>query len=237
MGVGRTKTILTTIQQVRDSQQSVREYFETHTLPFSRVQYYKYSKILRAQGEAGLRDQREDGNYRKITESIQEYMKIKIEEDPSISSRELQQGIVKKYRTKITKATVNYFRKSNGMKRVRPSGEAECRGQGSGGGEILTSLAFHSGILDMLTTTIVERIEEARTSTSFAGGTGTKEDHPRFRHKGRFTREYNQLKSVRESRFQSIEQKIPRKNYSSMDVLQRSQRTIARYNLALLCLP
>ncbi len=89
----------------------------------------------------------------------------------------------------------------------------------------------------MLTRTIVTRLEEVRQSPSFRPEKGNGKDHPRSRNQGRFTKEYNQLKSVRESRFKSIEEKIPKKNFSTMDVFRRSEKTLSRYNLALLCLP
>jgi hypothetical protein len=83
----------------------------------------------------------------------------------------------------------------------------------------------------------VNRIDELRKSPSFKPKKGTRKDHLKFRDQGRFTREYNQLKSVRERRFKSIEEKIPKKNFSTMDIFCRTEKTISRYNLALLCLP
>ena len=237
MGEGRTEAILSAIEQIGNSELSVREYFATNPVPFSRVQYYTYCKVLKEHGEAGLRDGRENGNYRKVTQAMREYLRFRTQEDPSISEGELREAIEKRFRTTISKATLNNLRRSEGMRREKPPPKTEgIRGR-SGGGEILTSLAFYSGILDVLTKTIMGRIDEVRESPSFRAKKGTGKDHPWSREKGRFTREYNQLKSVRESRFKSIEEKIPKKNFSSMDVFRRSKQTISRYNLALLCLP
>ena len=40
IGAERTETILTIITQIETSRRPVREYFETHDVRFSRVQYY-----------------------------------------------------------------------------------------------------------------------------------------------------------------------------------------------------
>ena len=240
MGEERTEAILATIRQVENSGQSVREYFETHDAGFSRVQYYAYRKALKERGEAGLSDKRKAGNYRKVTQEIREYLRMRVEENPSISERELREAIEKRFKTTISKATLNNLRKSEGLQREHPDPKtAQSVGirRSSGGGEIFTSLVFYSGILEVLTATIVNRLEEVRQSRSFKPEKGTGKDHPRSRNHGQFTREYNQLKSVRVSRFKSIEEKIPKKNFSTMDVFRRSEETLSRYNLALLCLP
>ena len=206
-------------------------------MPFSRVQHYTYRKVLKECGEAGLRDKRKDGNYRKVTQAMRDYLRTRMQEEPSISERELREAIEKRFRTTISKATLNNLRRSEGMQREKLPAKREPIRRRSGGGEILMSLVFYSGILDILTKTIMSRVDEVRESPSFRPKKGTGKDHPRSREQGRFTKEYNQLKSVRESRFKSIEQKIPKKNFSTMDVFRRSEKTIARYNLALLCLP
>lgn len=236
----RTKIILKTIEKIQNSGQSIREYFATQSVPFSRVQYYAYCKTLKEHGKAGLSDKRKDGNYRKVTQSIRDYVRLKLQEKPSISWRELQDAIKKQFRATISKATLNNLRISEGIPREKSSAmtkKTECIHQRSGGGEILTSLALSSGIIDVLTRTIVNRLDEVRKSSLFRPKNETGKDHPRYRVQGRFTKKYNQLKSVRENRFKSIEYKIPKKNFSTMDIFQRTKKTISRYNMALLCLP
>lgn len=236
MGEGRTE-ILTAIRQIENSNLSVREYFATNPTPFSRVQYYAYRKALKEHGEAGLIDKRRNGNYRKVTQEMRDYMKVRMQEEPSISEGELREAIEKRFGTAVSKATLNNLRRSEGMQREKLTAKEQPLGRRSGGGEILTSLIFHSGILDVMTKTIMSRIDEVRESSSFKPKKGIGKDHPQSREKGRFTSEYNQLKSVREGRFKSIDEKIPKKNFSTMDVFRRSEETISRYNLALLCLP
>ncbi|MCP4109764.1 MAG: hypothetical protein GY749_30320 [Desulfobacteraceae bacterium] len=65
-----------TVQKIKGSDLSVSKYFETNDVPFSRVQYYKYLKIMKKYGEEGLRDKRGDGNYTKLTPRIKDYWKF-----------------------------------------------------------------------------------------------------------------------------------------------------------------
>ena len=233
----RVKQILATIQDIQSSRQSVSAYFETHSVGFSRVQYYNYLKIMKQHGEAGLRDKRRDGNNRRLTQDIADYVRVEVRADATVSAAVLQGKIEGEFEKTISRSTLSDFRKSEKLTRERIAVKEQCSSGPSGGGEILTSLAFSSGIIDLLTKTIVRRRGELRKSSLFSPDEGARKDHPRYRVKGRFTKEYNQLKSVRESRFKSIDEKIPGKNYSSMDIFKKSERNISRYNLALLCLP
>ena len=236
MGEERIKEILSTIRRIKDSGQSVNSYFRTSTVPFSKAQYYNYLKCLQEYGENGLRDQREKGHNRKLTENIKTYITICVEEQPSISSSEIGMKIQKRFEATISRSSINDFRKSRELVRQPPS-KKESESQRSGGGEILTSLAFFTGIIESITGVIVERIKEVRKSSSYIGSQSMKKDHPSLRMQGKFTTEYNRLESVRKNRFKSIDEKIPKKNYSSMSVFRMSEKTILRYNLALLCLP
>jgi len=233
----RIQNILEIIQKIKDSEKSVSSYFRTTSnVPFSKAQYYNYLKCLKRYGEEGLKDNRRDGNNRKLTQRIKDYIDICIKEKPSISASRLRMKIQKQFDTDISKSSINDFRKSKGLPR-QPLKEKKYESKRSGGGEILTSLAFFSGILEVFTKTIVERTDEVRKSPSFNRSQTMGKDHPAFRVQGKFTREYNQIKSVRKNRFKSIDEKIPKKNYSSMNIFRTSEKTISRYSLALLCLP
>jgi len=232
----RVQKILINIQSIRESNLSVKKYFETNSVPFSRVQYYNYCKILNKYDEEGLRDKREDGNSTKLTQSIKDYIRITAKNDQYISTKELKCKIQEEFKTDISKSSLNAFRKSKGLTRKRPEKTTEYKKQHSGGGEIITGLAFFSGIIDLFTKTIMERLNEVRQSETFLKRK-KKKDHPRFRVDGKFTREYNQLKTVREHRFKSIDEKIPKKNFASMNIFRMSEEVTSRYNLALLCLP
>lgn len=215
----------------------MREYFKTNTVPFSEAQFYNYCRILKKYGEQGLYDKRQDGNSTKLTQTIKDYIKFTVKEDKSISSSRVAEKIQKEFKTKISRQSINNFRKSVGLIRESPSKENQYQRQASGGGEIITSLAFYTQLIDLFTQTILKCINEAMQLPSFEEAKIFQKDYPEYRFKGKFTPSYNKLKSVRENRFKSIDEKIPKKNLSSMKIFQMSERTMSRYNLALLCLP
>lgn len=229
--------ILYTINKIKKSTLSVREYFKTNTVPFSEAQFYNYCNILKKYGEEGMYDKRQDGNSTKLIQPIKDYIKFTVKEDKSISSSQVAEKIQKEFKTKISRQSINNYRKSVGLIRESPSKENQYQRQESGGGEIITSLALYTNLIDVFTQTIQKCVNEVKQLASFEEAKGFKKDYPEYRCKGKFTLHYNKLKSVRENRFKSIDEKIPKKNLSSMKVFQMSERTMSRYNLALLCLP
>jgi len=229
--------ILSTIQKIKDSKQPVIAYFKENSVPFSRVQYYSYCKTLQKYGEEGLRDERKDGNYTKLTGRIKDYIVSTVKENRSIPSFQLTSKILNQFDVEISESSLNNFRASVSLTRLPAPKEEKYERLKSGGGEILTCLAFFTHIIDLYSRTIVERVNEVRESPLFEQNKSIGADHPDSRLHGKFTKEYNQLKSVRENRFRSIDDKIQGKVFSSMNIFSMSEKTISRYNLALLCLP
>jgi hypothetical protein len=160
-----------------------------------------------------------------------------VKENRSIPSSQLQRKILNPFDVKISESSLNNFRASVSLTRLPTPKEEEYKRQKSGGGEILTCLAFFTHLIDLYTRTIIERVNEVRQSALFKQNKTIGADHPDIRSHGKFTKEYNQLRSVRENCFRSIEDKIQGKDFSSMNIFKMSEKTIARYNLALLCLP
>ncbi len=233
----RIQKMLHVMHSIKASNLSVNKYFKVHDVPFSRIQYYTYCKLLKEYGENGLRDRREDGNPTKLTPRIQDCIRCMVRHEPSISTQELQRIIHEEFDTELSKSSVNNFRKHEGFLASRSVTRSTVLAQSSGGGELLTGLAFSSGILDVLTTTIMERVQEIRQTDAFFKNQQRDKEPAHVREHGKFTPAYNQLKSVRESRFRSIDEKIPGKNYAAMKVFGMSAKTMSRYNLALFCLP
>ena len=77
-------------------------YFKHNSVPFSRVQYYRYCRTLQKRGEEGLRDKRKDGNYTKLTERIKDYIVSTVKENRSISSSHVQSKIINQFDAKIS---------------------------------------------------------------------------------------------------------------------------------------
>jgi len=232
----REEVILNEIQKIQESKQTVRDYFENNYVPFSREQYYRYCRIIKKQGEDGLKDKRIDGNRTKLTERIRDYIIYTVSENRSMASSQLQKNILSKFNVNISESSLNTFRASVSLTTI-PEIKETIQHQKSGGGEILTSLAFSTKIIDIFTNTIMERMNEVRQSPLFEQNISNEEDHSDLRFHGKFTKDYNQQQDVRENRFKSIDEKIPNKKFSAMDIFGKSKESISRYNLALLSLP
>lgn len=231
------RKILEVIKSIKKSNLSVRKYFQINTVPFSQSQFYTYCSIIKKSGEEGLYDKRQDGNSTKLTQTIKDFITFTVSDNMSISSATLASRIQKKFKIVISRQSINSFRKSARIVRDVSFQDDNGERQESGGGEIITSLAFHTQIIDLLTKTIMKCVNDVTLLPSFNEQKNLKKDHPKYRREGKFTAKYNKLKSVRENRFKSIEEKIPKKNLASMKIFQMSSKTMHRYNLALLCLP
>jgi hypothetical protein len=232
----RVQEILNTIQKIKEYKLSVTDYFKQNEVPFSRAQYYNYCKTLQKYGEEGLKDKRIDGNNTKLSQRIKDYIVTIVDENPNLSSTQLQTKIFDQFNATISKTSLNSFRASESLKRITIN-VPEYQHQKSGGGEIFTFLAFYTNIIDIITKTITQRIDKIRQTESITQTKTFEPDHPEVRDHGKFTREYNQQEDVRCNRFKSIDEKIPLKNLLSMNIFLKSEKTISRYNLALLCLP
>ena len=233
----RISKILSTIRKIEESKQPVSIYFNQNSVPFSLAQYYRYRRILRKCGEEGLRDGRKDGNYTKMTERIKDYVITIVKDNRSIPSSQLQSKILNQFNVQISLSSLNNFRASASLTRLPAQKEEKYKRQKSGGGEILTSLSFFTNIIELYTKIIAEQVDIVRQSPSFKQNKELEKDNPDIRLHGKFTSEYNQLESVRENRFKSIDDKIEDKDFSAMNLFKMSEKTISRYNLALLCLP
>jgi hypothetical protein len=204
----RIEENLTIIQKIEGSKLGIREYFKRNDVPFSRAQYYTYRETLQKYGEEGLRDKRKDGNYTKLTERIKDCIASTVKENRSIPSSQLQSKILNQFDAKISVSCLNNFRAAESLTRLPAQKEKEYKRQKSGGGEILTSLAVFTHISEIFTRTIIARANEVCQSPLFEQNKNIGEYHPDIRSHGKFTKEYNQLKSVRENRFRSIDEKI-----------------------------
>ena len=137
----RTYGILETIKKIQESRQPVKKYFENNLVPFSRSQYYIYCKTLQKYGEEGLYDHREEGNNTKLTQRIKDFIVSTVKENQSISSSKLKNKIASVFGINLSESSINIFRSSESLTRI-PINKPEFQSQKSGGGEILTFLAY-----------------------------------------------------------------------------------------------
>ncbi|MDP2797007.1 MAG: helix-turn-helix domain-containing protein, partial [Methanoregula sp.] len=148
---GRISEILDAIHKIQKSELPLTTYFDQNSVPFSRVQYYRYCKTLQKSGEDGLYDRRHDGNYTKLTERIKDYVMFIVNEDRTLSTPRLQNKILDQFDVKISESCLNNFRASISLKRLPAQKVDEYTRQKSSGGEILTCLAFFTGIVETYT--------------------------------------------------------------------------------------
>ncbi|MGR3301681.1 MAG: hypothetical protein ACUZ8I_04160 [Candidatus Scalindua sp.] len=130
----REQKILETISKIKNSQVSVREYFEINDVPFSRARFYKYCNLIREHGKEGLYDKRQNGNYTKLKGWLKNYIISEVKESPSIASAKLVIKIKKRFKITISRHSINNFRKSVGLTRQAPTKEEKYEIHESGGG-------------------------------------------------------------------------------------------------------
>ncbi|MDO8871103.1 MAG: hypothetical protein Q7V05_00010 [Methanoregula sp.] len=153
-----------------------------------------------------------------------------------ISTTDIQKDIENRFNICISNTTIKTFRRDTGLIWVHPEKEDSPVFESSAA-EIPLALALGTGLMDMFTDSICQSIKEKMTSGVFENSEQLEKDHPDLRNKGKFTSEYNNLPSVRESRFKPIEEKISHKRFSAMDIFSFSRKTVLRRTLSLISLP
>ena len=63
------------IAKIAKSRLSVPQYFDNRRVPFSRAQYYRYKKKMDREGVESLKDERTQGNSRRLTAEAEGYLK------------------------------------------------------------------------------------------------------------------------------------------------------------------
>jgi transposase len=227
----RVTAIVQTIQDVERSPLSVRQYFRERVTPFGRAQYYVYKKTLDEYGIQGLCDQRSQGHNVKFTKEMKSFVKGLLELNCSMTSSEVQRALQREFGILLSITGINDVRREYGLQRT------EQTFQESGASELVIALALASGFIETMTDAIVQHVQHKRASESFGKSLTMPNDHAELRSHGQFTSDYNRAPSIRESRFQSLEEKCQQKRFASMRIFSRSKASLLRYTLALFALP
>jgi len=228
----RDAIILGVIKDVNISKQTVRDYFSTHDVSFTIRQYYRYLKKYNEEGVKGLYDRRSEGNAKKFTSEVEHYLIGLLENKQELKVSDIRSRLWERFNIDIKRTAINDFRKKYGLERISRFSDAPFAGF-----EILSALACHLGIFDVWSNTIEEHIENVKETDLFKENQKLGADHPSQRDKGKFTPGYNRLEDVRETKFNSIGDKIYNKDMSRLQILGTGTKTISRKNLAVLCLP
>jgi len=232
----RVSSILQVMKNIEESSLSVNQYFKNNNPPFSQAQYYIYKNILKTRGTDGLNDKRAEGNNLKFSENMKNYVQGLLEHNPSISTTNIQKDIENRFNICLSETTIKNFRRDNGLSWVHPEKD-DNQVYESSAAEIPLALALGTGLMDMFTESICQSVQDKMTSGVLENSKQLAKDHPDIRSNGKFTSEYNNLPSVRESRFKPIEEKISQKRFGAMDIFSLSRKSVLRRTFGLFSLP
>lgn len=233
----RSSQILHLFQRVEQSGLSAKQYFATHSTPLSVVQYYRLKKRYEQQGVAGLEDQRQLGNARKLTPEQVELTRGVLAYNRALSSRAIQDELHQQWGIDLGVRRIEQLRQELDLPRLKPPSVSE-EIVSFAGIEIFSALAHHVGILKHWNETIHQRMQQVKLQEIDKEGDRGKGD-PLYarRRNGTFSPRYNRLARVRRLKFASISDKVKDKELSRLSLYQTQSATLDRKNLALLLLP
>jgi transposase len=229
-GQSRAERIAAIVERIAGSGLSVDEYFQTHKVPFSRPQYFRYKARLVTQGINGLVDGRH-----KLTPEAEGFLRW-VHQDKELSLQGIRQALKDSLGIEVGRSTVSRFfhRVGESIAWPRPR-EPERVSTSCGGFEIVSALALHLGWVQHTAEVIGHAISRFRHTAIYRQQRIRKDR--KDRRAGRFTATYNRRQEVRQQRFASVEEKREDKNYSRMGLFQASRFILERKCLGILALP
>ncbi len=229
--------IASIVQKIANSGLSVDEYFERHTVPFSRPQYFRYKARLAAEGVDGLIDGRSKGNHRKLTPDAEGFLRGVHQTNPQLSLQDICESLEAALGIQVDRSTVSRFLHGVGeqIEWPRPP-EPERIFTSCGGFEIIGALALHLGWAKHTAEVILQERDRFRRTAAFRQERVARDRKGR-NSLGQFTGEYNRREDIRLQRFASVEEKRQGKNYSRMALFQAGEFVLERKCLGILALP
>jgi hypothetical protein len=230
------------IKRIEASELSVSQFFDTHVVPFSRAQYFRYKKRLQEHGPGGLVDRRFTKGSRKITPEHEVFLKGCIKADAAVTLGWLQKALIEEFDCDVSVSAV-----SRTLARIEPGRQRKVgrrpktlkqrtETNALGGFELIVAVAYHLGWPQRTAEVIGERIDALKETEEFEASR-YKADTRGKNKAGRFTGRYNRRREVREGRFASVSDKRQSKNWHSMNIIKDRQETLARKSLAIVALP
>ena len=234
----RQKQIVKFFKRVENSELGVKDYFAKHQTPISIAQYYRLKKRYEQQGMAGLEDQRQSGNARKIAPQQVELLRGILTYNRHLTSESLKHELQSKWGVDLDKSRIDQFRRQFKLTRIKPTTVGQEIAQFAGI-EIFSALAYHVGILEHWNVTIQQRLKQVKQTELYKDRSSHETgDHIYARRRdGTFSPRYNRLNKVRKMKFASIADKVQDKDFSRLSLYQTKQASLKRKNLALLLLP
>ncbi len=233
----RQEEILKFFKRVEKSDLSVKDYFATNQTPISLPQYYRLRKRYDQHGVAGLEDQRQSGNARKVNPQQVELIRGILTYNRHLTSESLKHELQSKWGISLDKSRIDQFRRQFNLTRIKPKTVNQEIAQFAGI-EIFSALANYVGILEHWNVTIQQRLNQVKQTELYKDRSRDTGDHIYARRRdGTFSPRYNRLNKVRKMKFASIDDKVRDKDFSRLSLYQTKEASLNRKNLALLLLP
>ena len=232
----RLHQILQLFKSVEKSGITVKEYFKAHTPAISISQYFRLKKRYQEGGEAGLVDQRHNGNARKISKEQVNLIRSVLTYNRHLPSSALEEDFKNQWGIQLTRGRIDQLRRQFDLARVKPKTSKPEIVQFAGI-EIFSAIAHHVGIMRQWEETIQQRLEQVRQTERYGDGHGTGDHIYARRRNGTFSSRYNRIAYVRRTKFSSIEDKVKDKDFSRISLYQRKGANLNQKNLAVLLLP
>ena len=234
----RQKEILELFESVEMSELTVKDYFASHKTPISLPQYYRINRRYDKYGVAGIEDQRQSGNARKLDPQHVKLLRVTLNYNRHLTSELLKQELYNKWDISLDKSRIDQFRRQFNLTRIKPKIVTPEIAQFIGI-EVFSALANHVGILESWKKTIQQRLDQVKETELYRDrGSRSTGDHIYARRRnGTFSPRYNRLSKIRKMKFASITDKVKDKDFSRLSLYKATQDVIDRKNLALLLLP
>ncbi len=230
----REDQIMKVMARIERSPLSAEAYFRRYSVPFSIRQFYRYRARLSSEGQEGLRDDRRDGNHRKLGKEEMVFLRGMISTKPEVKPVEAQRAITEEFGTTVHRSTMGRVLKNlGGVFDRRPHERVKKEPVACAGFELIAALAVHLG----WTEHTARCLKEAMDQRSREPQPPERPDRSGRNAKGQFTRRYNQRRQVRQTRFASIDLKRKKKDLGKMPVFHTSAQNLERKALAVLGLP
>lgn len=234
----RSIEILQLFKRVEKARLSVKEYFATRLTPISLSQYYRLKKRFEEQGEAGLGDQRLEGNARKLTDEQVQLVRGILAYNRHLPSAAVQRELRRQWKIDLDRSRIDQYRRQWGLTRApSPPPPIQPEMVPFAGIEIFSALVHHVGILDAWNPLIQERLQQVKPTQRVDEETGRGDPSYARRRNGTFSARYNRIARIRHLKFASMDDKVKDKDFSRLSLYQTSGATLKRKNLAVLLLP
>lgn len=226
------------MRKIANTGLSIDDFFARYKdIPFSRPQYFRLKKQVAEGREPSLSP---PGRKKRIGEREELFLSGVVASGAVPPIAELCEMVEAKLGTAVRRSVMqralrelfpNHPRSGVGRPRTRSPAIVS---NALGGFELIIAVAHYLKWPERVASVIGAAVRERKGKGDRAKA---RKDLRKRRRRGRFTRGYNRLKSVRGSRFASVSEKRKTKRWASMAIMNDSAATLYRKCLAILSLP